>query len=203
MAALLGLSQKEVIGIVIAAALVIILLGAFIKPSPHEVRTPDAVALNTRIVDSDPPVDLFEPVQPSQSLDEIRCAMWRLRHAQTAVCPDAATLAGLYFPKLTQSPSTPYIPWVWCAATSLGAEGFNVEFQPSRRAIVIHCYLAKPWFWRQPQTSPASPRPLLRLLLVPTALLPAGPISVIEDDRIEHLIGDQSTEYQMATATIA
>ncbi len=159
--------------------------------------------MNTKTVGSDPPAYSAQTIQPSQSLNDVRCAIWRARHPQNAVCPDAATLAALYFPKLTQSPRTLYIPWLWCVFTSLGANGFNVEYQPSRRTLVIHCYLARPWLWRQPLMSFANPQPWLSLLLVPTASLPAGPVSVIQDDRIEHLIGDQSTEHQMATATIS
>ena len=50
----------------------------------------------------------------------------------------------------------------------------------------------------------AEPRLLLALLLVPTASIPAGPVTVIEDDRVEYLGGgDQSTESQWATATIS
>jgi hypothetical protein len=193
--------RKRVAGLTIAVALVLIVVGAFVQPPPHEVRTPGAEALNTRMVDSDPAAHLSQPVQPSQSLDDVRCAIWRLRHTET--CPDVYTLAGLYFPQLTQSLSTLYIPWLWCAYTSFGANGFNVEYQPTRRAVVIHCYLATPWVWRRPLTSFANAQPVLSLLLVPTSSLPAGPVSVVEDDRIEYLIGDQSTEHQMGTATIS
>jgi hypothetical protein len=193
--------RKRVAGLAIAVAVVFILVAAFVPPSPYEVHTPGAEALNTLRVDSDPAAHLSQAVQPSQSLNDVRCAIWRVRHTQT--CPDAATLAGLYFPRLTQSPSTLYVPWLWCAYTSFGANGFNVEYQPSRRALVIHCYLARPWLWRQPLTSFANAQPVLSLLLVPTASIPAGPVSVTEEDRIEHLIGDQSTEHQMGTATIS
>ena len=52
-------------------------------------------------------------------------------------------------------------------------------------------------------TSFANAQAVVSLLLVPTASLPAGPVSVIEDDRIEHWVGDQSTEHQIGTATIS
>jgi hypothetical protein len=143
-----------------------------------------------------------QAVQPSESLSDVRCAIWRGRHSQDSLCPDAAALATIYFPNLTQRPATLYIPWFWCAYTMFG-DGFNVEYQPSRRAVVIHCYLTRPYVWRQPLTSIAAMEPTLSLLLVPTASLPSGPVSVIEDSRIEHLVGDQSTEYQTRTATIS
>lgn len=160
-----------------------------------------AEALNTTLVGSDPAAHLYQAVQPSQSLTDVRCAIWRVRHAET--CPDAATLAGLYFPQLTQSPSSLYVPWLWCGYSSLGANGFNVEYLPTRRAIVIHCYLARPFVWTQPRTMVARAQTVLSLLLVPTTLLPGGPVSIIEDDRIEHLAGDQSSESRLGTATIS
>ena len=200
---MLNFTRKRLIGISFMAALVLIVVVAFVKPSAHEVHTPGAATLKVQMADSfPPPLYVSQTIQPSQALNDVRCAIWRARHSHDSACPDAATLAGMYFPKLTQSQSTLYVPWYWCSYT-MGADGFNVEYQPSRRAVVIHCYLARPWIWRQPLTSIANAQPSLSLLLVPTASLPAGPVSVIEDARIEHLIGDQSTEYQTRTATIS
>src|SRR5260221_844980 len=125
--------------------------------------------------------------------------MWRVGQSQSSVCPAAATLAAQYFPKLTQSPSTLYVVWLGCPY-DVHADGFNVEYQPSRRAVVIHCYVARPWVWTQPRTMGAEPRPLATLLLVPTSSIPAGPVSVIEDCRVEHFGSDQSTESQLGTA---
>jgi hypothetical protein len=202
--AVLSLTRKQVIGIALAAVLVLILVAALVKPSPHEVHMPGAEALHVQLVDSFPPPLYFsQAIQPSQSLNDVRCAIWRARHSQNSVCPDAATLAGMYFPKLTQSPRTLYILWLWCSHT-MGADGFNVEYQSSRRAVVTHCYLARRWVWWQPKmTSTPSAEPSLSLLVVSTAPVPAGPVSIIEDARFEHLIGDQSTEYQLGTATIS
>jgi hypothetical protein len=192
--------RNRIAGLTIAVALVLIVVGPLVTPPPHEVRTPGAVALNTEMVLSDPAAHLSQPVEASQSLNDVRCAIWRLQHAGS--CPDASTMAGLYFPQLTQSTKTLYIPWLSCRYTSFGANGFNLEYEPTRRAVVIHCYLATPLVWRRPLTSFASPQIELSLLLVRTSSLPAGPVTVIEDDRIEHLIGDQSTEHPMGTATI-
>src|SRR5258708_18577663 len=182
----------------IVVAIVLILVGARVSQPPHEVHTPGAGALNPRSVGSDPPVISAQAIQPSQSLNDVRCAVWRARHPQTAVCPDAATLASMYFLKLTQSPSTLYVPSLWCVYTQLYANGCNMEYQPGRRAVVIHCYLTNPLL-RQGQTSYAYPQPWLSLLLVPTSSIPAGQISVIEADPIEHLLGDQTTDHQLAT----
>jgi hypothetical protein len=195
--------RKPVAGLAIAVALVLIAGDVFVKPSPHEVHTPGAVALSVQMADSfPPPLHVSQAIQPSESLNDVRCAIWRARQSQDSVCPDEATLGAMYFPKLTQRRGTLYIPWFWCAYT-MGGDGFNVEYQPSRRAIVIHCYLARAWVWMQPLTTTTAMEISLSLLLVRTALLPSGPVSVIEDSRIEHLIGEQSTEYQTRTATIS
>jgi hypothetical protein len=194
--------RKGVAGLATAVAVVLILVGAFVRPSPHEVRTPGAQELNPQLVYSDPRANSSQAVQPSESLNDVRCAMWRLGHAQPSECPDAATLAGLYFPKLTQSTKTLYVPWLGCAY-AMGADGSNVEYQPSRRAIVIHCYVARPLVWNEPQTMGAEPQPRLTLLLVPTGSIQAGPVTVIQDNRVEHFFRDQSYELRLGTATIS
>jgi hypothetical protein len=201
----LSLIRKRVFGIAIAAVLVIVLMGAvgaFVSPSPHEIHTPGAQTLKTQLVGSDSAEYFSQAVQPSQSLNDVRCAIWRAGKSQSSVCPEAATLASMYFPNLTQSPGILYIAWLGCAY-DFRADGFNVEYQSSRRAVVIHCYVARPWVWREFQTEGAVPRPLWTLLLVPTLSIQAGPVSVIEDYRVEHFFRDQSTESQMGTATIS
>lgn len=202
---MLSLTRKRVLGIAVLAVLAIVLVGAagaFVTPSPYEVHTPGAQTLNTQLAGSAPQVYYSQAVQPSQSLNDVRCATWRLRHSQSSVCPDAATLAAEYFPKLTQSPSTLYVPWLGCPY-DMRADGFNVEYQPSRNAVVIHCYVARPWVWKQFQTEGAVPQPLGTLLLVPTESFPAVPVSVIEDDRVEHFFGELSTENRLGIATIS
>jgi hypothetical protein len=194
--------RKGVAGLAIAVAVVLILVGAFVRPSPHEVRTPGAQELNPQVANSDARAYSFQAVQPSESLNDVRCAMWRLGHAQPSQCPDAATLAGVYFPTLTQSAKTLYVPWLGCAYT-MGADGFNVEYQPSRRALVMHCYVARPWVWSEPRTMVAEPQPRLSLLLVPTGSIQAGPVTVIQDNRVEHFFRDESYEVQLGTATIS
>jgi hypothetical protein len=175
---------------------------AFVSPSPHQVRTPGATTLTTQLIYSDPQVNFLQAVQPSESLNDVRCAIWRVDKSPSSACPDMPTLAAAYFPNFTQRPGTLYIAWFGCAY-DMHADGFNVEYEPSRRAVVIHCYVARPWVWSQPQTIGAEPRPLMALLLVPTASIAAGPITVIEDERVERFGSDQSTESQMGIATIS
>jgi hypothetical protein len=79
--------------------------------------------------------------------------------------------------------------------------GFNVEYLGFSRTLTIHCYFARAWIWRQ--TPSALEVPTTALLLVPTSGIPPGSLAVVLDDRIEHLIGDETTEAQIGTATIA
>src|SRR5258708_8154592 len=130
--------RERVPVLAVVVVTVLILGGAIVPPPPHEVHTPGAGALNTRTVGSDPPVISAQAIQPSQSLNDVRCAIWRARHPQTAVCPDAATLASMYFPKLTQSPSTLYVPWLWFVYTQLYAMHSTVTRQPARRPPRLH-----------------------------------------------------------------
>ena len=202
---MLSLTRKRVLGITILAVLVIAVAGAiaaFVSPAPHEVHTPGAQTLEAHQVGSNPALYFSLTVQPSQSLNDVRCAIWRAGQSQSSACPEAATLATMYFPNLTESLGTLYIVWLGCSY-SMGAVGFNVEYQPSRRAVVIHCYVARPWVWRHLQTLGAVPRPFWTLLLVPTESIKPGPVSVIEDERVEHFFSDQSNEGQLGTATIS
>jgi hypothetical protein len=38
---------------------------------------------------------------------------------------------------------------------------------------------------------------------VPTSSFQHGTVRIVEDDRLEHLLGDQSTEFQLATVAIS
>ena len=203
---MLSFTRKRVFGTALVATLAIVVAGAilaFVSPSPHEVHTSGAEALTTQLVPSYPPVTFLRAYQPSESLNDVRCAMWRAGQSESSPCPDQATLAGMYFPNLTQRSNTLYIAWLGCSYGS-GATGFNVEYQPSRRAIVIHCYVARPWFWWRPQsTMGAVPLPQEALLLVPTSSIPVGLVTIIVDDRVEHFGSDQSTDGRLGTATIS
>src|SRR5260370_16246121 len=97
--------RERVPVLAIVVVTVLILGAAIVPPPPHEVHTPGAGALNTRTVGSDPPVISAQAIQPSQSLNDVRCAIWRARHPQTTVVPDPATLATPYFPTLPRTPT--------------------------------------------------------------------------------------------------
>ena len=68
---------------------------------------------------------------------------------------------------------------------------------------MIHCYVAEPWITHHETLFGVAALARVSLLVVPTVAMGPGAIQVVEDDRIEHLVGDQSTEFQVATATIS
>jgi hypothetical protein len=77
-----------------------------------------------------------------------------------------------------------------------------VEYFPSSRILVVHCYSAKPVL-DVPRPPGVAFQVLTVLLAVPTAAMGSGQIRIFDDYRTEHLFGDQIDEYQVATATIS
>lgn len=164
---------------------------------------PGGKALRVRGGDSDPSVMIIDPrIRPSQSLDTLRCDIWRRQQSTTATCPDGAALAIRYFPRLTQSPNTLYVPWRGCPATARDSTGDNVEYLPASRTLVFHCFSAESFvsMWR-PNIRVAQHAPFL--LLLPTESISVGNINIVEDDRVAHLWGDQSDVNPIATAMIS
>jgi hypothetical protein len=200
------MTSKRIIalGVTIPAAIVVAAGAvAFYAPSPHEVHTPGGRAVNAQLVVSDKTVYAGQPIQPSEYLDDVRCEFWRQRRNPPLNCPDSASLASLYFPELRQSPKTLYLPWGGCPGGSNGRDGSNVEYLPASRTLVIHCYTAESLMtlhWAMPGVRAMQAQ---SLLLIPTDSLSAGVVTIVEEDRIEHLTRDWSTEVQLGTATIS
>jgi hypothetical protein len=181
-----------------------LLTDAFLAPSAHDIHSPGGVSIRIQIADSDTG-GFARGYKPSQSLADVRCQVWRTYKGDP--CPDDATAAQLYWPRLTQSPKTLYMTWSPCGQYSnypvaTAYYGFNVEYLDSKRTMIIHCYQATPWI-HGPGAPGANATLSFALLLIPTEAIPAGRLSVVQDDRVEHLFGDQSSEYQIATATIS
>jgi len=129
---------------------------------------------------------------PSQSVAVLRCEPPNGRGA--APCPH-----------LDQTAQTLYVVGTFCGGypkqPSWG-EGQNLEYFPSSRTLVVHCYGAKPVL-DAPRPPGVSFQVVTVLLAVPTAAMGSGSIKIDEDFRIEHVFGDQVDEYQVATATIS
>jgi hypothetical protein len=201
-------TRKRAIWLSLGVGLAGLLLVAFVAPPVHDIHSPNGVAMNVRVVDSSPQV-MYVPITPTQSLDDVRCQLW---HADSHnlhkadLCPSGASLATSYLSQLTRSPATLYVGWLPCGSVSAYGEsgvshGFNVEYIASNRTVIIHCYLARAWL------SAPGPRGVyavapLQLLLVPTSGILPGNLSIVEDDRVEHLLGDQSSESPLGRALI-
>jgi hypothetical protein len=199
-------TRKRIVWLTVVVVIFLLMVEAFVRPPAHEVHMPGDIAVKATLVVSSPPAYNYPLLLPTQSLEAIRCHLWRSRVrpvTTTATCPDSAALAGMFFPSLTQSPKTLYFPWPRCPGTWTGWDGFNLEYRSSSRTLVLHCYLAAPWIWRQPMRSDAIAEQPAAILVIPTESFLIGTVNIVEDDRIEHLVGDWSTEYPLATATIS
>lgn len=196
--------RKTTIWLSLAAVVVFLLADALIAPpAGHDVHTPGGIALKVQIaVDSPSP---FVSIRPSQSLADMRCQRWQKLNA--GPCPDDPTLTQTYWPQLTQSTDTLYVGWLPCAGIEDGVHTvyvyyqFNIEYLADTRALIIHCYSASAFLVR-PCCPGVGFTGYLALLVVPTNGIRHGAISIVQDDRREHLVGDQSDESLIATATI-
>lgn len=199
-----GLSIFGVVWLIVVSTMAGVAVAATYQPSPHEVHTPGSSALNAHVVASEKWVPLSAEIEPSESLDMIRCQLWKARPAPKSTCSDGAALAAEYFPSVTQTPKTLYVPWAGCYYWTDGAGGFNVEYQPSRRTLVIHCFSTAAWItWGFHPGGVLAQRPQL-ILVVPTDSLQVGDISIVRDNRKEQFLRrDQSIEFELATTTIS
>ena len=191
---------------IIGVPVALVSLVAFVAPPTHDVHSPNGVAVKVQVVDTDPNV-FYIPLAASQSLENVRCQLW---HADTqnpnraGPCPAAAKLAETYCPQLTQSPATLYLGWPPCGSYSAHGVsiGLNAEYVGANRTVIIHCYFARPWLLNHGPSGVDAIEPML-LLLVPTNGIPPGTLSIVQDDRVEHLIGDDTYESPLGSATIS
>jgi len=196
------MSRRRAVLLGAGAALVIFLLAdAFVEPPAHEVHSPGGTPAKVTFFESNNTV-AWVPSQPSQNLADMQCRLI----AGATKC-DATTVAA-YFPDAIQSPQTLYLTWPHCVGGWGGGEvitwhGYNIEYVPSTRKLVIHCYQAKPWLYTHEYVYGVVALPRYLLAAVSTTGMTAGTITIDEDDHIEHLVGDQTDEYQLATAMIS
>jgi hypothetical protein len=187
----------------LAALIVALVLVAFVPPPAHEVHSFGATPLKASLVAS----DLFGylEIQPTQSISDLRCSVWAYKHAGTACSADTGQT---YFPSVTQAPNTLYLIWTGCISWSghgaiLNWQGYNVEYFPSNRRLVIHCYLAEGWLAPHQMLWGSAGEPPDNLLVISTGSIGRGDVQIFEDDRLEHLVGDGSTEFKLADAAIS
>ena len=197
------LTRKRIVWLSMGIALVLLLAVAFLATPAHEVHTPGATSLKASVVDTD--IHVYKVIQPSQSLSEVRCQVWAALHNMRP-CP--GDIARTYLASITQAPNSLYLLWAGCiswhgSGAIINWQGYNIEYLPTRRKLVIHCYVAEPWITHHQTLSGVLAVPSVPLLIVPTGAMGPGTIQIDEDDRLEHLVGDQSDQFQLATATIS
>ncbi len=148
---------------------------AFVAPPAHDVHSPGGIPLKATFFESDQNV-AWDPTRPSQSLADMKC-----RVPDRGTTCDASVGAG----EIT--------PW----------GGYNFEYVPSTRELVIHCYRAKAWLYAHQYLYGVAGTGRWALVAVSTTRMGSGTITILEEDHLEHLVGDQTDEYQLATATIS
>jgi len=171
-------------------------------PENHDIHTPGAIAIQFGYSEGWPERYFSGTIRPSQSLADIRCQAWQATNGKA--CPDDATLERTYWPKLKQSPATLYLGFPsTCGQDYLGA--FNVEYLATSRTLLIHCHVAAPWIVIPVRICCPGLQPVPHnfLVLVETNSIPPGKVRIVRDERIEHHLGDQSTESLLATVTIS
>ncbi len=173
------------------AALVIFLLAdAFVEPPAHDVHSPGGTPAKVTFFESNSTV-AWVPSQPSQSLADMQCRLI----TGAAKC-DASTLT-CYLLDLAALRRRVgrwrghYVAGLQHRLRSLDQEARNPR------------YRAKPWLYTPEYVYGLVALPRYLLAAVSTSEMTAGAITIIEDDHLEHLVGDQTDEYQLATATIS
>jgi hypothetical protein len=197
---------RKRIGWSAAAAVSIVFVGvaisALYSPQPHDVHTAGATAItNARVAQADHPTYGYLQLSPSMSLDDLRCQAWRAE--RTPQCPDAAALEQRYWPGVRQTTNTLYVALPpSCPGYTSG--GFNFEYFKSSRTLMLHCYRAAPWLVFSTMHMPGvQALPPAGLVLVPTDAFGAGNLNVVEEDRVEHLLGDDSTQAVLGVVAVS
>jgi hypothetical protein len=208
------LTRNRLVWLTVSAVAVFLLVNAFATPAAHDVQSPGGVSLHVGIASQISPDrgPILVSIKPSQSLAEMRCEVWRAdprAQNRSDKCPDDSVLALTYWPQLKQSPRTLYVAWPSCGIYYYLPTGvqtvysdLNVEYLGSGKTLIIHCYFARARIWF-PGPPGVSAEAVTALLVVPTDDIPPGPLTVVVDYRIEHLLGDDSTAYPLGTAAIS
>jgi hypothetical protein len=196
-------TPKRVIWLSFAAIVVFLLADGFIARPAYEVHTPGATPLKVAAVTTDITYNSY-PTPAGESISELRCQLWLARFANTP-CP--TDVSSRYLASIAQTVNTLYVLWFGCvdwlgAGRIINWQGYNLEFLQSERKLIVHCYIAEPWLAYHERLYGVSGVLPAILLLVPTDSMGSGPIYIIEDDRQEHLVGDQSTEFTIGSAMI-
>jgi hypothetical protein len=192
-----GIALAVVFPLAAIASLVVV----YWTPPVHAVHTAGATSVKAYVAAGWVPAEGITP-KPTTSLAQLRCELW----TESPSCPDAAQLAQRMWPSLSQTPKTLYIPMQGGGAPSSNPSGWNVEYEPTGRTLMIHSYEARALLvlQRPDETAGAAMQPTIDLLVVATDAMTPGDTTVVEDTRIEHLLSDQTTgSYVLGRVTIS
>lgn len=185
-----------------SAAFALVLADACIAPADHDVHSPTGIAIKAAIANPIESVPSYYgllqptgPLRPSQSIADVRCQVWRQRTSGT--CPDDSMLAPSMWPRVKQRPKTLYVGLLPSCPGY-----FNIEYFARDRRLTIHCHVAWPWISIPTGAHGVAAIRGTTLVEAATDAITPGEIRVVQDDRIEHLIGDQTTETELGTVTI-
>jgi hypothetical protein len=174
------------------ALLISLLTVVCTTPAAHEVRSSGAVPVRIQAFSLMRPFSAA--VTPTQSLTDLRCQLWKSFRGPT--CPDELTLALQirFFPDFAAMPRAVFVGLLYpCGQLS-------AEYTSQSRTLVFHCYYAAPWL--QIPYGPASmPFPATTFVMASTEDIRPGQLRIDRDDRIEHWVFDQSSEYQIGAVT--
>lgn len=189
--------------------------------SPHAIHSAGAVALDVKTYQVAHPTNssaartttyMTQEAIAGQSLDQVRCALWAQsppRYGRTTgqTC-DLSAVRSTIFPTVVQAPDTIYLAWIGCIDWSGHGpitpwEGFNLEYMPASRTVILHCYIGRPWFWIPERLFGEAGLPPPTLFAIGTASIGAGTLNFDEDDRVEHWLGDQSTVFRLTSAVVS
>ena len=161
-------------------------------PVAHPVHTPGAKTVSARAIaqEGGRPFALLE-LAPSLSLSEVRCEAWQQTNADRP-CPADAVLQH-FWPEVAQSARTLYFGISSFCVGFEAAASLSLEFLDAARQLLIHCVSTASWVSFRRTMPGVQAVPLTDLVLVPIGQMPPGQLSVVKDDRVEHLLGDAST----------
>jgi len=176
-------------------AVALVLADACLAPSDHDVHSPGGISIKAERANQMDSVNYSGPLRPSESLADIRCQV--ASHYSSGPCPPDAKMAQGIWPFVKQRPNILYV------GLPPSCQGyFNIEYFAHDRRLIIHCHVAYPYISIPTGASGVVAYRVTELIEVPTNTIGPGSLHVVEDDRIEHLIGDQTTETELGTVTI-
>ena len=165
------------VGIVALVLLVIFFVGFCAPPPSHAVHTPAGVDVSATD---------YAPVPPDGP-----------RIGATQLSTSLAELGvATFFPQVRDATANLYLLWYDCGIGSDPgwgpvADGYNVEFIPGSRQLLIHCYDGRPYVMSRRSYYGIAPTPPVHLLVISTPSLGAGSITVAEESDLERWFGDE------------